>query len=268
VRLGRGDLAAVLACLAAGVSPDAREAHVDRSALHAAASSEEPGGLAVIERLLQAGANPAADADLLERALGFQRAPALFLPRLLRLIEAGARADARAIVAWMEDTSYSAEVRRALRALLPPAATIPLATAVTMRDLDAVRQALARGEDPDQEIDTFPLLHLAACDGGFGEPFVATMPASAAIVEALLAAGASPDVPRPRYRFGDPEHLVPGFPAFGRRADEAPRRALARGVAADRREELERIVAALVRARPAKATGAAGGADTGGAGAP
>ena len=246
---GRGDLAEVRRCLAAGVSASAHDPD-DEPPLFWAARSRVSESDAVLAELLAAGATP--DDDVLEEALGSELAASVAIPRVERLVAAGVRPGDEWLLYFLSCTRYAAATRRALREALHPEVEIPLATAVTMRDLEAVRRALARGEDPDQEINSFPLLHLAACDGGFGEPFVVTMPASAAIVEALLEAGASQDVPRTPYRAGDEDHLLDGFPPFGRRADEAPRRALARGVEPSRRGELERIVAALAAARPAK----------------
>lgn len=56
----------------------------------------------MIERLLANGANPNADerGGILEEALGQRRDAALSIPRLQRLIAAGARADEDSIVDW------------------------------------------------------------------------------------------------------------------------------------------------------------------------
>lgn len=265
----RGDLDLVNQCLAAGVSADAKEPTSHKSALFWAARSAEPSALQVIDRLLANSANPNADADggVLEAALGQRRDPALSVPRLQRLIAAGARAEENLIIEWLGDTSYPAESRRTLVSELRRAsafsAKIPLEAAVTMRDVEAVRAALAAGADPNEK-QTVSLLHLAAADGGYSNVVgkrlvpVVTMPANAEIVELLLKAGANPDARASR----DDDFQVEGFESVaGNRAERAMESLLETRDA--RSAERERIVKAIVDERIRRNGGVAPADDAG-----
>jgi ankyrin repeat protein len=258
-----GDLAAVTACLAAGLSVDSKDPLSQKSALFWAARSREASALQVIDRLLADGANPNADPrhGALEEALGQRRDAALSIPRLQRLIAAGARADDETVVEWLSDPSYPAESRRALVAALRSAgafsAAIPLAAAVTMRDVDAVRAALAAGADPADE-EHGPLLHLAAADGisqdRVGDRVVTTVtaPASLPIVELLLKAGADPGARASR----NDNFQVEGFEHIaGDRAEKAMQAALA--IRDARSDERAKIVTAILEERARRNGGAA-----------
>ena len=263
-----GNVAEVRRALAAGVSVSGPDPVSAKPPIFWAARSSSPESDEVLGLLLGAGATIDGD-EVLEEAMGQGLEAAVAVPKVERLVRAGARPSEAVVLEWLDRTELAAGTRRALVAALRGAgafaAKIPLSSAVTMRDVEAVREALAAGADPHATLRFQPLLHLAACDGcftasdpGTKKPAVhVTMPASAEIVEALLAAGASADATR-ESTDDDAQDSLAGFDALGKRADDAPKAALkalkSASAPADvaRKAELERITKAIQAARKAR----------------
>lgn len=229
---GYGEVAAVRRLLAAGIPVDAPDpADPTRPArpLFHAVGSKALGSVEVVTLLLAAGADALVPPDLLRETLGWRMPDAVAIPKLQRLVQAGARLSEVETLELLDDAQAGVDTRRALLAALREVdaftVTLPLSTAVLLRDVDAAKAALARGEDPNGTIAGLPLLLLAATEGGHSfadrqgaTHFTPLAPASLPLVECLLAAGADPTT---RTDFTDDDELPQTLAPFLTAGDSA-----------------------------------------------